>query len=462
MVALVLLFGACHAKVEEPTLFPIVMVTLAGVRADVVGPSSREPSWTPRMNEVLASADFAGSAVVASSDPVASLASLLYGTHVWQHQVLSSERHQMPERRPRTLAERLREAGYRTTAYAPGWIADYGLDAGFDRVLEPLEDRRAASRVLTGLRGGDFVWIHLPDSEIVYGRHKPPRRSGGKESGQVYLRRLLAFSSPEVELPESERALYWRVYGEGLKRADRKLGWILSGLRKGPFREQALVVLTATHGLELGEHRQILYGMNLGRESIEVPLAVKLPDGPGAGLPAGRWEQTRIFATILEAAGRKAAPVNPPGFLRHAQGPILSELYDRNGTNTFSLLSGDVQLLWTARFATAEPDFYLARWVLAGGVDDELTRGAARQTLARLSEAFRRTPPLAGAAPFEPELRLERWIDGGGTEAFSDPVLARQTGLGLRGRFLRFSERERTPAEEERVRRKADPPRREE
>lgn len=418
------------------------------------------------MNEVLASADLAGTAVVASSDPVASLASLLYGAGVWQHQVLSGERREMPDRRPKTLAEHLREAGYRTTAYAPEWIADYGLDAGFDRVLEPPEDRRAATRALAGIRGRDFVWVHLPDSEIVYGRHKPPRRRSGEEDdSQVHLRRLLAYSSPEAELPESERALFWRVYGEGLERADRKLGWILAGLRKSPLSEKALVVLTATHGLELGEHHQILSGMDLGRETIEVPMAVKLPAGQvpagqGGRFPPERWEQTRIFATVLEVAGGKAAPVHSPSLLRRASEPILSELYCGNGTNAFSLLSGDVQLLRTVRFAAGEPEYHVARWVLTGGVDDELNPGAARRTLARLAEAFRKAPPLAGEAGFPPELRLERWIDGG-TEAFSDPDLARRMNVELRDRFLRFSERERTPAEEERARRKADPSRRE-
>ncbi len=458
LVILAFLFGACRAGVEDAASSPVVLITLAGVRADVVGAASREPSWTPRWNEFTASADRSATAVAASSDPVASLASLLYGAKVWQHQLLSGGlRSRSPQRRLKTLAELLKEAGYRTRAHAPGWLVEHGLEAGFDRHLEPPSDRRAAARVFAGLEKRDFVWVHLSDAEIVHGRRKPPRRrSADNVRSRVHLRKLLAFSSPEVDLPESERQLYWRVYGEGLKRVDRKLGWILAGLRKSPLWEKALVVVTATHGLELGEHGQILSGMNLGRESIEVPMAVKLPAGSVVEPFSGRLEQTRLFATVLEAAGQRVAPVHPPSLIRVSAEPILSELYGGNGTNVFSLLSGDVQLLWTARFATAEPDYHLARWVLAGGALREMTPGAARRLTARLEEAFDETPPLGGEPGSVPELRLERWSDHG-VEALSDPVLARRLAGQLRDRFLRFADRERTPAEERSARRKAAP-----
>ena len=73
---------------------------------------------------------------------------------------------------------------------------------------------------------------------------------------------------------------------------------------------------------------------------------------------------------------------------------MLSELYLTNGTNRFSLVEGNDQLLWEARFAPPEPEYYRARLAL-------MIRGNARVARAEMSERPGRVFPrlLDGPSP---------------------------------------------------------------
>ncbi|MCP4247435.1 MAG: hypothetical protein GY778_10345 [bacterium] len=183
--------------------------------------------------------------------------------------------------------------------------------------------------------------------------------------------------------------------------------------------------MTASQGLELGEHGQTLWAQNLGRASIEVPLIIKLPRSLRGSLaiPEGaRISQPRIWATLVESAGERPEPVRAPSLFRSGEAPIVSELYLRNGVNEFSLLDGDLQLIWSTRFAPAEPEFYLAQLALRGG-RPPLTE-PARRILDRLEVAFLQTPPFSGpAGGAAPRLRLERWT-ASGTVPVDDPARA--------------------------------------
>lgn len=429
--------GGCGAPAPPPRV-PVVLITAGALRADVVGPRSTG-SWTPRLDEFAAAADWAGTAIVASSEPLVSAASLLCGASPWQHQALTAE-HGLRSGFP-TLAELLSHRGYATRAYVPSFLQE-PLRAGFDEVADPLSGP-AAARAVAELGDGDFLWLHFPDAEIAHGRW---RRQAGQRP--LARHRLMAFADPAEELPPTERDALWQAYERHVRALDRALSTVLDALRQGTAWDRALVILTATHGTEFGEHGQILYGENLGRTAIEVPLVVHLPGHAGAlAAPrGGRVEQTRLWATVAEVTELEVPPVHPPSLFRESPAAVLSELYRRNGDNRFSLVDGDLQLHWATRFAPAEPGYYPALRILAGARDVDLGE-PARRVFHRLDEAFRRTPPLSGPPGTAPELRLERWT-ARGVEPVADAAATNAMALELRRRWTRFADRERPPAEE--------------
>lgn len=440
---LALLAPACH---REPPAErdSIVLVTLGNLRPDAIGALGGPDGWTPRLDRWIEEADWAGTAVASSSIQTVSLTSLMTGVSPWQHQVLTGAP-ASPRPGLSLLAQALGRIGYATTAFVPTSrrFRSQGLLAGFDRV-RAIDSGRALRDEL-GAPGDEprFVWIHVPEIDLPYDRRdgrqrlradapELPDRLGGS--------RLLRFTDPALPLPARLRADAWELYLHEVSRVDDRLGELLDLLRASPRWRRAWVVLTAAHGTELGEHDQILYGQNLGRASIEVPLVIDLPAAarPLAVADNSRPGLTRLWATLVEAAGGAVPPVHAPSLFRAVEPPTLSELYLRDGVNLFSLAGGELQVIWSARFAPSEPGFY-SLWERGAGAERGLRR--------RLERRFTSTRPLRGEGPAAPRLRLERWRDGG-TEPVTDRAAAERLAGELYLSWLRFVGRERTPEEE--------------
>lgn len=435
---------------------PIVLVTLSGLRPDVVGALRASSSiWTPNIDAFAREADWVGSSVAASSAPAVALASLMSGVAPWQHQILT---HKPGPPRPGIplLAEVLRDAGYRTIARIPlvYQLHLFGLLNGFEDVadIEPIAEAAAILDRPVG-NAPELLWFHLQEASMAFERRDTELSRLASRSTGLPRRfedwRLLPYADPLLPLPGDQRTAAWELFAHDVAWADRQVGEILRRLRASGRWDRAWVVVTASQGFEFGEHDQVLYAQNLGRESIEVPLLIKLPRSLRGSLaiaqdvPAG---QARLWATLVEGSGVRPEPVREPSLFRAAAPPVVSELYRRNGVNEFSLLDGDLQLFWSTRFAAEEPEFYLAQLASRGGRPP--LSEPARQILGRLAAAFERTLPLSGRSDGEPPaLRLERWTRTG-VEPVEDRARAEEMANTLRRRWMRHVDRERTPAEE--------------
>src|SRR5207244_1181149 len=114
----------------------------------------------------------------------------------------------------------------------------------------------------------------------------------------------------------------------------------------------------------------------------------------------------------------------------------LSELYQVDGANLFSLVEGDDQLLWETRFAPREPAYYQA--LEAGGAQDPLFE--------RLAKAFLAVPPLSGRPELgPPKWTLMRW-DAQGSHAVDGPARTREMAQRLAAAWRRFVPDELAPA----------------
>ena len=427
LLASSILVAACRSPTPHRRP-PVVLITLGGLRGDAL-----VPDVAPALAAFAATSDWSGTTVNASSDALPSLATLLTGVDPWQHQLLDF---QNATRRPElpTLAEVLSANGYDCFARVPAFFQTATLDlvSGFGHVSGNATEQRLL-RAADTMTEGTLTWIHLSDGDLTYRR---ARRE------HPLLRKLSKWSDPTVRPTPTEARKLRQIYQSGIERLDRKVGSLLNALRRQPAWESALVVVTASHGTELGEHRQILNGENLGRETIEVPLLLKLPAGSPVGIdvPAeprgGRVAQSRIFATVLEAIlgepPSRRAPVYSPSLFHQASAPILSVLYRRNGRSHYSLVDGDLQLHLASRFSEPRRDYYADR------------RGRTQQLLREEKDAFLTTPPVAGQAGSRPVIRLERWLEAG-TAVEDDPSRSAALTAELRRRLRRFTPRELSP-----------------
>jgi hypothetical protein len=382
-----------------------VLITVEALRADVVGALSGESRLTPNLDALAAESQWSEPSISASSWTLPSMASIHTGLQPWRHGNWHGERPKLSSDVD-TLAERLKQAGYRTRAFRSNeWLTGaLGYDQGFDVFDDLYGTGGRAESALRRLGGGpEFLWIHVLPPHAPYLRHKSlfdrldavPR--GLPE--QVDTPELETYFDPGVPLPDDLRAKFWALYQLHVAHADRSIEKLLDALRQSGHWDETLLIVTADHGEEFGEAGQIAHGGNLDRVLIEVPLLIKLPRRLGRELTPRPWMgNLRVFATILDVVGAEIPAEVEPSLFQDDLRPALSELYLIDGLNTLSLVDDGEQVIRRARFHEKEPEFFRARRLGITRDPAAVTTEHPVAIFERVSRAFASTPPLSGAA----------------------------------------------------------------
>ena len=175
-----------------------------------------------------------------------------------------------------TLAELLKRGGYATGGAISCFVlkgAESGISRGFDfydDAVEPAEGQQALGRVqragadtearletwlaAPAMTGRFFAFLHLYEPHTPY---EPPEPFKTRYAAQPYDGEIAA--------------------------ADAIVGNFLAFLKARGLYDRALIVFLSDHGEGLGEHGESEHGMFLYRESLQVPLLVKLPGEKRAG-----------------------------------------------------------------------------------------------------------------------------------------------------------------------------------
>jgi arylsulfatase A-like enzyme len=211
---------------------------------------------------------------------------------------------------PATLAEVLGARGYATAA----WVANplvatsaFGLARGFDRVVQVGEgspsmnlnrlnaDAAQITRDVVSWLGHRsewrfFAYIHSLDLHAEY-RPRPP-------FDQVFVNPQATGAARDVDLYDNELAYN-----------DRELGRVVQALKRLSLYDNTLIVVTADHGEEFGEHGTFRHGRSLYDSLLHVPLILKLPRSRQSGRRVGALaSNVDIAPTLLDLAGLAPAP----------------------------------------------------------------------------------------------------------------------------------------------------------
>ena len=236
-----------------------------------------------------------------------------------------------------TLAECLRNRGYRTAAFVanPWLVKGLGFNQGFDTFDESAADqgnRNATMLLHSGLRWlrsmettGDptFLYVHLMDvhgpytaSDFDFDKVKDSAGLGPARtlphSGLQHIEKYLL--SPGWARTQDRRQLrVWRGrYAAGVHAADRRLGVFIQALRDENLWEDQLVIVTSDHGEELFDHGGWDHGFNLYEHQLHVPLLIRLPNGRlGGTRVADLVRLVDLMPTLLNLANAEL----PPGMI---------------------------------------------------------------------------------------------------------------------------------------------------
>ncbi len=365
------LLGAACRRAERPP--DAILITLDTTRPDRLGVYGHDGATSPNLDRFAAGATVYDRAYATSSWTLPTHASMFTGLYPMQHGAQSVP--QGPNKslgygvRPLqqsfvTLAELLKEAGYRTGAVVagPALRKELGVAQGFE-VYD--DEFTSAGEKFTGRRAekvadlaikmvdsfGDapyFLFVNFFDAHAPYRPPPPysdvlgpPPTKEQTHAGIEILKGLVKKLDDDTaavavnDLAPADRESMDRQlagYDAEIRYMDHHLGRLLDSLLEGPAGERTIVVITADHGESFGEHYFFSHGANLYEDNVRVPLIVRYP-----GQHTGRRIETtaqnhRLFASILREVG-VAAPDGAAGMTLEDAPPAIVLQVKRSESN---------------------------------------------------------------------------------------------------------------------------------
>ncbi len=183
----------------------------------------------------------------------------------------------------KTLAEILKENGYKTAAIVSAWplkTGATGLEKGFDSYDDAFTDSyrgmqaeqladETTNKVINWLSRNNnkkfFLWIHYFDPHYPYREHDKLRNL------PVELKK----KADKQRMPKIEKIIY--KYDREIAFTDFHIGRVLNALKEWQLDSKTIIIFTGDHGESLGEHNYIGHGKYLYEPSLHVPLIIKHP-----------------------------------------------------------------------------------------------------------------------------------------------------------------------------------------
>jgi choline-sulfatase len=275
----------------------LLLVTIDTLRADRVGAYGHAGAQTPHLDALARAGLRFERATTVAPLTLPAHASLLTGTFPGWHGVRDNGGFYLGDEQT-TLAEVLRERGFRTGGFVASFVLDrrWGTAQGFERFFDEFDLERfkdslgmdaiqrpgnqVVDRAVAWLDEDRarpfFAWVHLYDPHAPYEAPEPyrsrfpPTQDGGYDAE-------IAF-------------------------ADAQLGRLLEAL--GGRRRDTLVVVAGDHGEMLGERSEQTHGYFLYEPVTRVPLVMAGPGWPARAVP----DQVRVVDVVPTVLGRLAVP----------------------------------------------------------------------------------------------------------------------------------------------------------
>lgn len=320
----------------------ILVVSLDAVRADRIGGYGYEAAMTPNVDAFLEQSVVFEEALAVRALTEPSLTSMLTGLYPYEHEVVGNG-YQMRDPAPANIIDAFKAAGYEVRAVsANGCKAMRQFDWDFfhcTKTRDALAVKDALRLIEESRDKPQLLWLHLFAAHSPYGgrqhaRELYPDYAGPADGGNLKLREL----SRSRQATAQDLAFVNARYDGGVRGADHNFGRVLEQVEKS--WPGAVVLLTADHGEELGDHDKYLFhACSTYRAGLRVPLAIRAP-----GLEPRRVRRTvenlDVASTLLSLAG-----IEPPSEVQIPGTSLLAS--DAGSEHAYS--SFDTYPIWTVQ-----------------------------------------------------------------------------------------------------------------
>ncbi len=288
--------GGPHGRdplADLPTGHPVVLISIDTLRSDHLPAYGYDRVETPAIDGLRSDAVLYRRAYCQVPLTLPSHASILTGLLPPAHGVRDNAGYRLSPSVGPTLAELLHGAGYATGAAVSSFVLRHqtGIARGFDHY----DDHFSAGHEKT------IGEIQRPGPETLEAI-LPWVRSVAEKPFFLFFH-IYEPHTPR-DPPEPFAARYGKTYDGEVAAADAVVGRLLDELKALHVYDRSTIVLLSDHGEGLGDHGEDEHGVLLYRESLQVPLIVKLPGAADAGAAVDRpAELVDVAPTVLALAG---------------------------------------------------------------------------------------------------------------------------------------------------------------
>ncbi|HEY2945419.1 MAG TPA: sulfatase-like hydrolase/transferase [Vicinamibacteria bacterium] len=291
--AALVLFAACRRGAVGPySDASVVLVSIDTLRADHLPAYGYRAVSTPAIDAIAREGIVFEDVYSHCPLTLPAHASMLTGLMPPRHGVRDNMGfHLDPSRR--TLAARFHAAGADTGAAVSAYVLRRatGIASGFDWYDDAIETDTTSEALAEQQRDGAAAveslarWIEA--------------RGGRRFFAFLHLYEPHAPYTP----PPAHRG-YANPYDGEIAYADELVGRFVARVRAAGLLDRVILAVTSDHGEGLGDHGEKEHGFFVYRESVRVPLVIRLPGAARAGgRVAGVIAQVDLPATLLDLAG---------------------------------------------------------------------------------------------------------------------------------------------------------------
>ncbi|MYB19748.1 MAG: sulfatase-like hydrolase/transferase [Holophagales bacterium] len=260
------------ASTERP---PVILITIDTLRADRLSSYGSDRVATPHIDRLAAEGVRFANASSTVPFTLPAHSSIMTGLYPPSHGVRENVGYVLAPELV-TIAERFRDAGYRTGGFVSAFVLDarWGIARGFDTYVDDFD--------LDAMAGANLGSVQRAGPETI--GHALTWLDGGGGEGPFFMWLHLFDPHDPYEPPEPFRSEYeGRPYDGEVAYTDSLIGEFRSALEQRGLFDEAVVVLTADHGEGLGDHGESYHGFFVYDSTVHVPLIVRLPGGVESG-----------------------------------------------------------------------------------------------------------------------------------------------------------------------------------
>jgi arylsulfatase A-like enzyme len=293
----------------------IILITIDALRPDHLSVYGYPYQTSPHIDDFAEKSVLFENAYCTTPKTSASLASMMTGLHPFFHRTRPIR--DTLEKEFVTLAEALKMRGYSTTAIVdnPNLSKNFNFNQGFDRYLQvwdkttekeestPYITRQILEFLSRDEKSPFFLWAHYIEPHYPF---LPPQRFiEERPQGRAFreIEPKIIAGAQRYVTPDLTEGYFLARYDGAVKYMDSEIEKILDLVYKKGYQKNSVIILTADHGEELGEHNYFYnHGPLTFGSSTRVPLIMSVPGEKSRRIksPVSLMD---LYPTLLDWAG---------------------------------------------------------------------------------------------------------------------------------------------------------------